>query len=268
LDTNYTGGRVFIDITDFVKMWMSGEVRNNGLALFPTNEGDNVIFVSGNDGSLEAPYITIAGQIGNRQTNHGAFPFLNKTPADGLVNHTSTLGGGNCLAFALRDLNPITMEHLAFEYEDIDSVYQEGGQDAVLEFIASAIESYVATNESDLQISNLRRIDSFNSPIESNEYRIALRVSTNLPRPDMTFNQHNFDFHLWMQIDDGRWSQKFTGSYSEIIPGTAYNIDPAIHYWHSARQWSIPRFRDVYNSQITYFAVTKDTAEFTNHRGE
>ena len=267
LATNYQDGWVSLDITDFIKAWLAGEQRNNGLALFPTVSGHNVSFVSGNDGALEIPYITIFGQTGERPTGHSAFPFFRKTPVDGIVNYLETAGGGNCLAFALRDLNPITMAHLDFDFEDLDREYQAGGQEAVLEFIAQLIKSYVADHGDALQISDFRRIDSFDSPIEADEYRIAFRVGTHVPE-GMTLNRYNFDFHLWAQIDDGRWSQKFALSYSEIVPGTAYNIDPAIYDWHAARQWSNERWLNFYNSRIIYFAVTKDTAEFTSHRGE
>ena len=272
IPTNYNDGWVSLDITDFVRGWLSGEQQNNGLSLSPVYGDSNVSFISGNDGSLEVPYITVIGQIGERSTEHGAFPFFHKRPVEDLAHtdYYQTAGGGNCLAFALRDLNPITMEQLDFEYEEIDQKYLEGGQEAVLEFVAQSIETYVANNSENLRISNFRRIENFDSPIQPDtEYRIALRVGTNAPE-GMNFNQYNFDFHLWSQIDDGRWSQKFPLNYSEIIPGTAHDIDPAEHHWHSARQWGVERFQNFYTGRIIYFAVTKDVdiGEFTSHRGE
>jgi hypothetical protein len=70
----------------------------------------------------------------------------------------------------------------------------------------------------------------------------------------------NFDFHFWSQIDDGRWSQKFGWSYSEIIPATSSGVSPEKYYWEMAK------YGYLYRSKPLYYAVTKDTDEITVHR--
>jgi len=263
----YSDGWVTLDITDYVKDWMSGKRYINGLALYPVDGGGIVNFVKTGDGVLEVPYITIEGTVCERPTGYAAFGFGHKTPADDLAYHDNddTVGSGNCMSFALRDTNPIQQEHLGYESTDLDREYAAGGEAAVLEFIVGLMESYVAEHGESLKVSSFRRIEAYNSPIEPDEYRIATRIAILLTEFIPLFNDRNFDFHFWAQIDDGRWSQKFPSNYSEIIPGTAYDIDPVDCSWHSARQWGNDRWHNVYSSDIVYFAVTKDTAEFTSH---
>ena len=125
-------------------------------------------------------------------------------------------------------------------------------------------------NAEALQISNIRRIDSFDSPIDpALEYRIALRVG-NAPPPGYAIVERGygaFDYHLWVQLNDGRWAQKFPIGYSEIIVGTNAETDPGAHYWNmvSDYYWGWDAKMDFHNSNIVYFVVTKDTAEFTAH---
>ena len=255
-------GWISVDVTEFVKTWMAGDRQNNGFVILPEEGEPNVSFISGNTPALEVPYITISGTVGQRATDHGAFGFT-RIPLEGLTN-VKYESDANCLAYALRDNNPINLEQLGYDYEDLDKANIEGGQDAVLEFMAKAIEKYVWDNGAALQITAFRRIDSFDSEITPHEYRIALRVGVHVPE-GMSLNMRNFDYHLWAQIDDGRWSQKFTGSYSEIIPGTAHDLDPATHPWNASRQWLDVNRHDFYESPAIYFAVTKAVAEITNH---
>jgi len=63
-----------------------------------------------------------------------------------------------------------------------------------------------------------------------------------------------------VQLADGRWSQKYGWSYSEIIPATGPGISPEKHYWEMAK------YGYLYRSKLIYYAVTKDTDEITVHR--
>jgi hypothetical protein len=151
------------------------------------------------------------------------------------------------------------------DWDEINRRFEEGAEEALLEYTARSVEAYVSEHAGGLHISGFRRVESFDSPIEPTEYRIALRVGTK-PIDGEPLNDRSFDYHLWAQVDDGRWCQKFPGDYSEIIPGTAHDIDPAVYPWNAARLLNNDRVRDFYGSRIVYFAAVKDGAEFTSHR--
>ena len=259
---NYDSGWISLDVTEFVTVWMAGERQNNGFALFPAPGEPTVSFISGNTESLEIPYLTIAGTVSDRLTGYSPFSYTRITPAQGLALHS--LEDSNCMAYALRDLGFIGMYELGVTYDDMNSAFYESGIDGLLKYMTGLMETYVETNAAALQISSFRRIGSFDSPIDPGEYRIAMRIGAH-PIGDFPLTFRNFDYHFWSQIDDGRWSQKFPRSVSEIIPGTAHNLDPADYNWRLG-SWSSPDAHYFYNSSVVYFAVTKTTADFTDHK--
>ena len=260
--TEEADGWVSLDITPMAKAWINGDYRNNGFAVFGVDGEPMSIFnVEGDN----APFARVTGTVGYRPLNYGRFGFV-RVPFNGLDQYDS----GNCLSFALRDLNMINLNHLGSTYEQVGEKYLAGGVDAIVAYIADLIEQYVADNAEALQISGFRRIDSFDSPIDpALEYRIALRVG-NAPPPGMAIVEHGrgaFDYHLWVQINDGRWAQKFPASFSEIIVGTTARTDPGSFYWHMVPDefWGWDGKMEYHNSRVIYFAVTKDVTVFTSH---
>jgi len=254
-------GWISLDITYFVISWINGDIRNNGLAIFGVDGYELSVFCVYGDNT---PFIRVNGTVGTRYLGYARHSFV-RVPWKGMDN---PLDAGNCLSFALRDINMINLAHLNSTYEEIDYIYRSEGISAVTEHIADLVEQYVADNAEALQISGFRRIESFDSPINpALEYRIALRVGVDVS-PNIPITEHGgFDYHFWVQIDDGRWAQKFPIGYSEIVVGSGAGIDPGRYYWHmvSDEYWGWFYNMDFYTSNIIYFAVTKDTEEFTAH---
>jgi len=254
-------GWVSLDVTDQVKDWLTGAVRNNGLVLSGVTDQPVADF---SVGEPNLPYFEVSGEVGPRQTGFGQFGFTQQ-PEEGDV--FTIEDSGNCLSYALRDNDSILFQDLGLNYDDINRIFVESGDDGVAEYVAKHIEDYVSAHQDTLKISNFRRLDNYDSPIDpTTEYRIALRIGASQPGGLPMQEDGGFDYHLWAQLDDGRWSQKFPQEYSAIIPGTGAGISPAQNLWDSGRQFGWEKTQDFYQSKVIYFAVTKDTPEFTAHR--
>jgi hypothetical protein len=111
------------------------------------------------------------------------------------------------------------------------------------------VESVADAVEKDMNVLNrgCRRIASFNSSINNNEYRIALRVST--PKY-IYYNNYvyiDWDYHFMVQTSTGGWADKHG-------PGgcTIYyeNGNPSTISWNHGTKIGY------YDSEIIYFAIT------------
>jgi hypothetical protein len=260
---------ISVDVTSFVKSWLSGDVPNYGVALFGVSEGEESVFVSADwveDGEyFPYPYLEVSGAAGNRARTFGKFGYT-ETPLPG----AEVDQGGNCMSYALRDTNMILIDGLGADFDTMNLIYEESGEDAVADYFAKLVADYVEAHKDSLQISSFRMIDGFDAEIDAaKEYRLALRVGCKVmegEKADLDGNG-NFDYHFWMQLNDGRWAQKFPLDTSEIIPCTGPGISPGNYPWDSAMQWNI-KFQGYYTSKTIYFAATKDSDAFTRHLGK
>jgi hypothetical protein len=262
-------GWISVPVTGFVKTWLSGEMQNNGFAVFAATNGDIYDFASTYDeAGTDMPYIAASGAAGDRPLVYGKFGYT-ETPlpdADDM--------GGNCMSYALRDTNMILGSDLGFDAAQAANVLQNAdanqGVDALTDYVAERVIDYVEAHKDGLVISKFRQIDSFDSEIDpATEYRIALRLGLDKysdGNPDFS-GDHAFDYHFWLQLGDGRWAQKYPTGESLIVPCTAHDIDPGTYPWSAGYNWS-EKNKDYYTSKTVYFAVTKDTDEITQHRGE
>jgi len=249
---------VSVSVTEIVKAWVRADIQNFGFALFPLEGEAQGLFADmyNNDGN--APYLKVSGRIGKRPSGYGKFGFT-RVPEEGRLDDTVN---GNCLAYAVRDSVPVYLEDLGSSYPEINRVLSESGEDGVADYIGGLFEKYVEEHKAALRVSKLRRIDNFNSSINpAKEYRIVLRLGCYATEDQpLSDNAYNFDFHFWSQLDDGRWSQKYGGNYSEIIPATGSGVSPEKHYWEMSK------YGYLYRSKLIYYSVTKDTDEITVHR--
>ncbi|MDR1247577.1 MAG: DNRLRE domain-containing protein [Clostridiales Family XIII bacterium] len=257
---------ISVPLTDYAKTWLSGDLYNNGLAIFGETDGEKYTFASivGGDDDTVLPYITVSGEPGDRALIYGKYGYT-EMPAQGDDDDV------NCMSYALRDKNMILADDLRLDKDEMARVYTEAagteGIDALADYTAKAVVNYTEAHMSELEISSFRMIEDFNSDIDpKNEYRIALRVGADLIGGNADFSDdHAFDYHFWVQLDDGRWAQKFPTDPSEIIPCTGPDISPGKYPWDSGYERT-PKTADYYKSKTIYFAVTKDTNEFTRHR--
>jgi hypothetical protein len=159
--------------------------------------------------------------------------------------------------------------HLGVDYDEMNRIYIAGGKDGVADYIDSLVANYVETHKKGLQISRLRKIEGFDAVIDPTaEYRIAMRVGC-LVNDDGTVDlggKNHFDYHFWVQLNNGQWAQKFPLDPSEVVPCSGPGVSPGKYPWNAAISWSREKDHDFDDSKVLYYAVTKDTDAFTKHR--
>jgi len=251
-------GWVSVSVTEIVKAWMRADIQNYGFALFPLEGEVQGVFADMYNSDENMPYLKVSGRVGRRPSGYGKFGFT-RVPEEGRLDDTVN---GNCLSYAVRDSVPVYLEDLGSNFPEVNRVLSESGEDGVVDFIGGLFEKYVEEHKAALRVSKLRRINGFNSSINSaKEYRIVLRAGCYATEDEpLSENARNFDFHFLVQLDDGRWSQKYGWAYSEIIPATGPGISPEKYFWEMSK------YGYLYRSKLLYYAVTKDTDEITVHR--
>ena len=91
---------------------------------------------------------------------------------------------------------------------------------------------------------SVRTIESYNSPIYDNEYRIALRVGT---QPYMYYyGSPIYDYHFMVQTSSGQWAEKHGTRGSSLIWAQGYNP--------TTIPWTVGN-KPYYDSPIVYFAI-------------
>ncbi len=132
----------------------------------------------------------------------------------------------NCYAYAIgysSTQNP--------GFKGIGINYLDSPEKLTLDIITQAVIS-------DFRKGNVRIIDNFDSPIETDEYRIALRIG---------FNQTvGFDYHFMRQNSDGSWSEKFKQKVSR-----SYKLGET----PDTISWNYDVYENFYNSETRYFAI-------------
>ena len=141
----------------------------------------------------------------------------------------------NCYAYALREKQ---------------WKYVGGSPDAVQDFSVDNVAQMVL-NDAEKDGRSIRIIDSYDAPIESNEYRIALRTG-------------EADYHFMIQHNDGSWSHKpgfcstrlIDGANPSVVSWDLPQVDSFLLYnFGIARE--IGSIHNYYDSATIYFAVSK-----------
>jgi hypothetical protein len=221
------------------------------------------------NGSTDAPHLEVTGTAGTRDLTYGKFAYLRQPtdPADdaAIADKETT----NCLSYALRDTNMITADDLKLDYVRLTQLARDEGDKGVIEYVASQVEAYVTAHQDGLKLTSFRRISGFDAQIDpTKEYRIALRIGAHLTDAEDSFSadRSNFDYHLWLQANDGQWAQKFLNVPTGIVPGTPGGISPDLHPWDADWTWGSAKTDGFYTSPIAYFAVAKTVDGFTQHK--
>ena len=265
-----TDGWISVPLTDYVRKWLGGGIQNNGIAISGEAVGETFAFASMigiNASDDDMAYIEVRGAVGDRLLTYGKFGYTE------IVSPDDSHPNGNCMSYALRDTNSILESDLGVDKKEMERIYAEAGADkgldALADYFTRLAAEYVEAHKDGLEISDFRKLDSFDSAIDpAAEYRIALRAGVNLFGDEVDFSDmHSWDFHYWAQLNDGRWAQKFPSASSVIVPCTGPGIPPDLYPWDSANQRTV-KTADYYKSKVVYFAVTKNTDTFTRHRGE
>ena len=129
--------------------------------------------------------------------------------------------------------------------------YKAIGKDIITDFSTDNIKGLLISDAIDYGW-GIREIDSYDSPIASDEYRIALRTSTK-------------DYHFMVQHSDGSWSHKPGILRTRLIEGDNPDVvswDLILYYTNVdengclwIHEYGI--VKDVYKSDIVYFAISK-----------
>ncbi len=121
-----------------------------------------------------------------------------------------------------------------------------------------AVEDFSVDNVAEMVLLDAQRdgrtmriIDSFDSQIANNEYRIALRTGES-------------DYHFMVQHSDGSWSHKpgfcstrlISGENPSVISWDAPQVDSILLYYYGVVK-EVDSVYNYYNSKTIYFAVTK-----------
>ena len=112
-----------------------------------------------------------------------------------------------------------------------------------VEAVAQAVESdFLALGR------GCRRIASYDSEIEADEYRIALRVSDAKPMYHPSHGIYvDWDYHFMVQTSTGNWAEKHGAGGSSVYHS---NGNP------STISWDLGNIKGYYTSEIIYFAIT------------
>lgn len=128
--------------------------------------------------------------------------------------------------------------------------YVGGSQSAVKDFSVDSVAKMVL-DDAQRDGRSMRIIDSYDSPIAQNEYRIALRTG-------------EIDYHFMVQHSDGSWSHKPGFLSTRLIDGA----NPSVIAWDAPQINSfflsefgiikeVDPIPNYYDSATIYFAVSK-----------
>ncbi len=164
----------------------------------------------------------------NTSNGVGAAPnYVEIEPSDG--NRDSN---PNCYSYALGYYDQ------SYDPGDFSTPFKEFTVDAVAQAVESDLNALGR---------GYRPIESYNSPIQENEYRIALRVSQ--PKLIILPNgpKLDWDYHFMVQTSTGAWAEKH-GSRGKTEIHTKGNPSTLV--------WSLGDGKEYYSGKILYYAIT------------
>lgn len=237
-----------IDVTEIAKGWLKGDTGNYGLLLEEMQPDKETTFFSSYENLENCPELVLT----YRKTEQlaGKFDYQKQE-------------SGNCLSFALRDKSPILATDLQLDEDQLQKLYQEKGVDAAADYVEELALAYIQEHKEELQIREIRKLSSFDEEINpEKEYRIVTKIGA-----EENFDGSlNFDYHWQVQLSDGSWAEKFGFTDSRMVPGSNAKLDPALYPWDQNEFWGSQKWDAFYNSKSAYYAVEKETVEFTTHR--
>jgi hypothetical protein len=263
--TTLDDGYFAVDVTDIVKSWLRADLGNNGFALVGTKSGETYsVYSSYTENKDFIPRLEVDYQQGERDV-YGKFDYSQQMD-------------GNCLSYALRDTDGIYHDALSIDYDKWVELYyggkdasdgEEGDINAVLPDMTQKVLDYVNDHAESLKISEIRVLDRFDDYIDpANEYRVALRLGARDSGGEIgVIDAGDFDFHLQAQLRNGSWAEKMPQDPSRIVPGSHAGLSPQKLQWDTSPMWGNDKWNNFYTSQAVFFAVTKDSDNFTSHLG-
>ena len=248
------------DVTELVADWLSGKAANYGLVLKGMTQGQSASFFSalGEEQPENYPALTLHYQPNPAPEKYGKYGY-EQAPDE----------SGNCLSYALRDYDDILADDLIAP-ADQGALKQAlaRGEAVALAFLQEKVVAYIQAHQAVLGIESWRILESANDPIDpTKEYLIAMKIGLKEQDEEIGMGAFgNYDFHFRARLDDGRWAEKVPHVASRVTPGSNYSFDTSKYPWDSVFTWGYFKWNDYYDSQAVYFAITKNTDEFTAHK--
>lgn len=239
---HYAGDWYRIDVKDIVTSWLSGRYENHGFALKEETEGNankKTKYYSSEADSPNKPELRITYYYGSR-------PYQSVTTTN-----------VNCMGYALEYNAFIGLGADDGQNHEGEVMY---GDDLLGKNLSQLLELTAETSEAWMRNhigqANFARIDSYDTEIEDNWYRVALRVGFTDMNSNGIFDEYDvyaclvndlsdFDFHWWYETSTGDWADKPGTTPSRLHNGTA-GTDPAVDNWTGAV---------VYNSSAIYYKI-------------
>jgi hypothetical protein len=244
-----------LDVTGFVKGWLSGETNNCGVAVAETRAGESASYYTAFAAETDyAPTLVIRHKPA-RGEGCGKYGFAPQTE-------------GNCLSYALRDRDMILYDDLFSDTAAFQAIYDAEGSAGALVYVKERVLDYIARHKDALKIESIRELPSYDAEIYAGtEYIIALRIGFRDGSPPEGIQaDEDFDYHLWTRLAGGSWAEKVPDEASRLVPGANADTDPGKYPWHQGYMWGYEKWNDYYTSEVLYFAVTKSTDSFTAHK--
>jgi hypothetical protein len=243
------------EVTDAVKIWLSGKSDNAGLFFLGAEKGTSTSFYSSmGEHSENYPKMEVTYRTSEEKTPCDRFAFMVQK-------------AGNCMSYALRDTDMILYDALIPDNKAFQKVYDEGGIDSALDDVKKACFSYIEKHKAMLKVESIRELKGFDDQIDSaREYRAVLRIGfRDLAGDGKIQLPEDFDYHFMVQMKDGTWAEKTPGTDARVLPGSNAKLDPARYPWDQSDLWGYEKSDAYYTSDAVFFAVTKTVDEFTAH---
>jgi hypothetical protein len=241
-----------IEATDIVKGWLSGAYDNYGFVITETQAGKATKFESADaDDQADCPRLEIRYRANSEKKKYGKFSYTAQDEKS-----------GNCMAYALRDLDNIFLEDMGGTPKILWEKKRSGGMDAALLYLKDNVLSYIDAHQEALQITSWRELSGAGDKIDpQQEYLIEMKLGFE----DGT-DEDGYDYHFRVRLADGSWAEKITNTATRIVPGSNASFDTGKFAWDSNYEWGQFMWNGFYNSKAIYIAITKSTDDFTKHK--
>ena len=230
---NYSGSWYRMRVDDLVKNWFDGVYSNYGFVLKEPSESSTsqkTKFYSSDAPSPNKPELIINfssyNYYGNRSYEY------------------SSGYGQNCMGYAIDYPQYITGGDLNMTNSYLNSISTTS---QLLNYTKSKSQTWMSNNSVGYD-----SLTAYNSYINSNQYRIVLRVGYVDVNGDGDFDNSSgygdlWDYHWWYQTDTGQWAEKLAHLSSHTISGTSGSTNPYSVTWQNGTLY--------YNSSCVYYAI-------------
>ncbi len=220
------------------------------------DENQNLLYYSLNSGSVDDLilnksilsnkwyYIRVSRFSGTSSSYYlmrvKSYPYGNR------AYENSTTSNVNCAGYALNVNDYITISDINLTYSELNNCSSEY---SMLQLVKQRFESYMNSNGV-----NYTQLASYSSVIDTNQYRVVLRIGYEDLDDDGIYEigtSDLFDYHWWYQTNTGQWANKHGSLDSNLCSNTSGTTNP----YNSHEDWDVDIFSDFYDSTCIHYAI-------------